>query len=716
MTRETKLGLVVASSFVALTTAVVVARMQKTQEEAALAAVAQIPPRSAEKLSGQQPAPLAAQGSDPSQPPGPFPKVVQAGHSEMSPLENGGGSERAGNLRIAEPPASPKVGAGPAPEAQGDPFANIPIPGAPPGTQMVQNKPDGGPAPAPAPGVPAPIPTPGAKEPVKPAGGMPLPTPGGAPSPGIVDVKPASGAAPVPGITEIKPAPGGAPVPVPPGGAGKPIAASADPTGGKPVPGAPLPLAPAPVPGGPKPVSGPGNGPAPGPLPVAPAPLSAELKPVPGTPAPLPGAPAPSGPDSKPAPAPLPGGLMPVSGNPAPGAPVRPPAANGFGGSAPVGGSPNGKPAPEPLPVAPLPAGAGAKPGLAPLPGTPAPTPGGAMPPVPGGPAPVPGGDLKDLGPAPAPAGGTAPIPAPGAPQGKEFGAKPIEVVPPAPVKPGELQKNSGLPGAPTSPRAQEPGTGDSSPVKIAQVDPKDRDRLAGRAVPPVGAPANVGSPPIRVPQPVDPPQQTTAQPNVQVIEVRTHRCTAADTSFKELSKKFYLSERYDRALLFYNRSHPLVANEVRLEPPQLRPGTVVYIPPVAKLERDHRDVIPGLPSESSVSNVSVSRAKVEPRDVGSPVPVAVAPPPGGTPSRLAPEPVQKQTPTSVVPVNGSAARGGTPYRVAPGGEPLYRIAQRTLGNGGRWHEIYRLNPNLNPEMPIPEGTNVLLPPDARVP
>ena len=35
----------------------------------------------------------------------------------------------------------------------------------------------------------------------------------------------------------------------------------------------------------------------------------------------------------------------------------------------------------------------------------------------------------------------------------------------------------------------------------------------------------------------------------------------------------------------------------------------------------------------------------------------------------------------------------------------LLEIAQQTLGDRGRWSEIYRLNPNLRPELPVPGGT-----------
>ena len=56
------------------------------------------------------------------------------------------------------------------------------------------------------------------------------------------------------------------------------------------------------------------------------------------------------------------------------------------------------------------------------------------------------------------------------------------------------------------------------------------------------------------------------------------------------------------------------------------------------------------------------------------------------------------------------------PYRVAGDGQMLIEIAQQTLGDRGRWSEIYRLNPTLRPEYPVPGGTEIRLPNNANVP
>jgi nucleoid-associated protein YgaU len=52
----------------------------------------------------------------------------------------------------------------------------------------------------------------------------------------------------------------------------------------------------------------------------------------------------------------------------------------------------------------------------------------------------------------------------------------------------------------------------------------------------------------------------------------------------------------------------------------------------------------------------------------------------------------------------------GKVYQVASGGEMLLSIAERTLGNRDRWSEIYRLNPQVQPQYPIPAGTVLRMP------
>ena len=52
---------------------------------------------------------------------------------------------------------------------------------------------------------------------------------------------------------------------------------------------------------------------------------------------------------------------------------------------------------------------------------------------------------------------------------------------------------------------------------------------------------------------------------------------------------------------------------------------------------------------------------------------------------------------------------------LAANGEMLFEIAQRTLGDGNRWVEIYRLNPKVNPNYLVAGNTELLMPADAKV-
>jgi hypothetical protein len=50
---------------------------------------------------------------------------------------------------------------------------------------------------------------------------------------------------------------------------------------------------------------------------------------------------------------------------------------------------------------------------------------------------------------------------------------------------------------------------------------------------------------------------------------------------------------------------------------------------------------------------------------------------------------------------------------VPDGGLSFYQAAQQSLGSGDRWSEIYRLNPNYDPRVPLPAGAVLRLPPPA---
>ncbi|MGF1582004.1 MAG: hypothetical protein ACFCD0_21980 [Gemmataceae bacterium] len=72
--------------------------------------------------------------------------------------------------------------------------------------------------------------------------------------------------------------------------------------------------------------------------------------------------------------------------------------------------------------------------------------------------------------------------------------------------------------------------------------------------------------------------------------------------------------------------------------------------------------------------------------------------------------PVVSQTPE---PTRGTPPRNVDPpgtYRVRKQGMFLWKIAQDALGDGRRWSEIYRLNPQIQPELPIQINTVLQMP------
>ncbi len=292
-----------------------------------------------------------------------------------------------------------------------------------------------------------------------------------------------------------------------------------------------------------------------------------------------------------------------------------------------------------------------------------------------------------------------APIPKGVEPAPKGGEPKPVPL-----NKPADPEKRSGLSGDNRDEGTLARGKiedGSTGAMNVAQVD------LKGQPLPAVGAAPAGGSPLDPMPAPAKRPGPgAPVEEGATKYDVRTYRCKAEDTSFKVLSYRFYMSERYERALLFYNRTHPLVAEGVLIDPPRLKEGTTVFIPPLEILEQRHADVIPGLPVQRSASEAPSSRrgAPAGPEETRS-VPVAVTPRPGAGPAPV----------NAVVRANAPASGEPKSYRVARGGEPMWQIAQRALGDARRWNEIYRLNPHLEPELPLREGTTVLLPADARI-
>ncbi len=219
---------------------------------------------------------------------------------------------------------------------------------------------------------------------------------------------------------------------------------------------------------------------------------------------------------------------------------------------------------------------------------------------------------------------------------------------------------------APTEPTPRSPGAavppGGSSPDTL----------VASGPIPPIGAhqppaPPTGGSAPVHAAV-VNPPLSVPAQtapivPSVVSFDEETYTCKAGDT-LGGIAQQHYHSDKYERALLMFNRDHFLASPSIRADPPTLQPGQSVYIPQVKVLENRYPNLIPGL----------------------TPLPAqAVAVPTPPAPPRT--------------------------YQVqAPAGEMMRDIAARSLGNPERWADIYRMNGTLDPSRPVPAGTVLQLP------
>jgi hypothetical protein len=293
----------------------------------------------------------------------------------------------------------------------------------------------------------------------------------------------------------------------------------------------------------------------------------------------------------------------------------------------------------------------------------------------------------------------TAPMPVGGLP-----GADPVQPVPsPRPPMPDPIQLPTVTGDAsqevkpptpivlPTAPAVQPP----------APIEPKQMPPAADPVLPPAPGVAPGAAPAPAAPKPasigtigtigneatVTPalkaPAIGAALPKVFSHSDDVHRVDAGQTTFAQLSQRWYGTDKYGQALLEYNRRHLLnrASPDLKRDPPLLQPNQPIYYP--------HPNVL-----ESAYAAF-----------VGKTTP-AVAPTVGSGP------PVQISPPMPLSPA-AAAAEGTVPYTV-PQTEHIMPIAQRTLGNRDAWAEISLLNPALRTDLPIPAGTVLRLPARAR--
>jgi hypothetical protein len=322
--------------------------------------------------------------------------------------------------------------------------------------------------------------------------------------------------------------------------------------------------------------------------------------------------------------------------------------------------------------------------------------------------------------------GTPAPVPPNPAPLAGGFASQAANPNPLPPINPVSPPTVSG-PGSTLEQKQVSQPAWPAAPVNSA--DP--RTSPSPSPVTEIGSQTSITSPPIAIPTP---PPAAAAAPNktqVESFNERRYLCQPTDTDFTSVSKQNYKSDKYAQALMLYNRDHPIGKAAVQ-QGMQLQPGAEVYIPPVYVLESRYPNAIPNLtplPQSGQRSpDASASPKALVPVIQGPPSgsPSAAgsqtaAPNPSPTPlnsainiSQPAPvQPVIPNTPTNVPPTAG----GGQYklYTVPASGQQFYEIARDTLGDGRRWTEIYQLNQQYDPQVVVPAGTQLKLPPEAYV-
>ena len=222
-------------------------------------------------------------------------------------------------------------------------------------------------------------------------------------------------------------------------------------------------------------------------------------------------------------------------------------------------------------------------------------------------------------------------------------------------------------------------------------------------------------------------PTSPTAPTSPVVVGDEKRYVVRPADSYASVSRTVYGDERYAAALEAYNRNR-LGANA----PATLQPGAEIVIPTAASLQNSRFGVLiaatappivtspppPAAPTYPPIATSPAALAQTQPVPPAPPFPppppavVSPSPPPP-------PPPLASRDPVTIGPVTSPNAppattpvpAGVTTYRIPAGGLLIAQVAQQQLGSPLRWIDIYRLNSNLDPSRPIPEGTEIRLPP-----
>ncbi len=273
-----------------------------------------------------------------------------------------------------------------------------------------------------------------------------------------------------------------------------------------------------------------------------------------------------------------------------------------------------------------------------------------------------------------APPAGIAGAPLPTSPGGGPTMPLADPVLPSAKKDPGiAAAAKSSIPTTPATPRPQSIGTIGTTGNEVP-VAPLQPPQITGRggAAPVLG----VGS---AVPAL---PAAGRALPTVVSHTDEVHPIEPGQTTFAQLSQRWYATEKYADALREYNRRHLLNRDNAGLRdnPPKLALNQPIYYPHPNVLESDFATYMSKTPTASAVPSISRPVVQISP-----------------------PTPLITTTP----------AEATVSYRV-PTTDWVGNIATRTLGSFDEWRNILRLNPSLRTDLQIPAGTVLRLPANAR--
>ncbi len=243
------------------------------------------------------------------------------------------------------------------------------------------------------------------------------------------------------------------------------------------------------------------------------------------------------------------------------------------------------------------------------------------------------------------------------------------------------------------------PGNGSVEPLPLPPLGtngPKSPAPSIGSNLPPLGGqfpplpgPANV--PPRVGVEPIPQVGKDTTFPPVLQNSVREDRALAGEVNFSQVAKRLYDNDRLGEALWAYNRDRNGFLREgPGGTAPRLNPGDKILVPPLNILERELASTTP-----ATINPASGTRLPDSPIRVGQPTPIPA----------FNPSPAQTQT-----------SDDSKAYKVAAGGQHILEVARQTLGDQNRWPEIYRLNPDVDPRYPIQAGRVIRLPANARLP